>query len=199
MEWKDSLMYNKDRYERNKEKILQQQKSYRDRNKEVISEKRKAYKSSRKEIIREYNAQAWPEYYAKNRDKILSKVREKRALNKDEVNSKRREYYHANKEKSSLKAKKWRDSNRCHIYAKNRVRKNKMLQQQMPSWADKSAMEVIYQQARRRSQIEGIQYHVDHIIPLNGDIVSGLHIEYNLQILTAKDNVVKKNSFMGVV
>lgn len=65
-------MYDKDRYENNKDKILQQQKAYRDRNKEKIAEKRKQYKAKRKEITKEYNAKAWPEYYAKNRERILS-------------------------------------------------------------------------------------------------------------------------------
>lgn len=57
-----------------------------------------------------------------------------------------------------------------------------------PSWANLSEIKEIYKNCP-----EG--YHVDHIIPLQGALVSGLHVEYNLQYLLAKDNLKKSNKF----
>ena len=67
----------------------------------------------------------------------------------------------------------------------------------MPPWADTEAIDPIYQWAAWLSAATGRRYEVDHIIPLNGRTVSGLHVEANLQILTREDNYEKGNSWNG--
>lgn len=67
-------------------------------------------------------------------------------------------------------------------------RRKELKNNRMPKWADISKIKEIYYNCP-----EG--YHVDHIVPLQGTLVSGLHVEYNLQYLLAEDNLKKHNKF----
>jgi hypothetical protein len=53
----------------------------------------------------------------------------------------------------------------------------------------------IYREAQRLTAATGVAHHVDHEIPLQGVLVSGLHVHNNLQILTALENIKKRNRF----
>jgi hypothetical protein len=64
-----------------------------------------------------------------------------------------------------------------------------------PPWADMEAIKAVYEEARRLTRETGIDHHVDHEIPLQGELVSGLHVHNNLQILTGSENSRKKNRF----
>ena len=77
-------------------------------------------------------------------------------------------------------------------YAKivQRVRlREEALKQRIPTWANREAIDAIYAEARRMNMT------VDHIVPLRGKTVSGLHVENNLQLLSREENARKGNRF----
>lgn len=67
--------------------------------------------------------------------------------------------------------------------------------QRQPPWADQKKIEWFYLEADRLRKKTGKAYEVDHIIPLNGKYVSGLHVENNLQILRKVENRKKSNTY----
>jgi hypothetical protein len=100
-------------------------------------------------------------------------------------------YRAANKEKLAAAKAEWRRNNLGRWNA-TRMAYKAAKAQRMPAWLtadDKEVIAVLYEQART------LQMHVDHIVPLRGKAVSGLHVPWNLQALTPADNIAKRNKF----
>ena len=75
-----------------------------------------------------------------------------------------------------------------------RVAKRRAAKKQAtPTWADHDYIRDLYRNAKEASEIFGVSFEVDHIVPLQGKNVRGLHVEHNLQILTADENRRKGN------
>ena len=70
-----------------------------------------------------------------------------------------------------------------------------------PKWLttdDQWMIEQAYELAALRTKLFGFSWHVDHVLPLQGKLVSGLHTPYNLQVIPGADNVRKANKFETV-
>ena len=102
--------------------------------------------------------------------------------------------YKENKVHIAESNRKWKLNN----YARRRLHKANRRARELnatPVYADMLAISRIYRTAHIMSKLGKKNYHVDHIIPLQGKRVSGFHIESNLQILEAGANMAKGNRY----
>jgi 5-methylcytosine-specific restriction endonuclease McrA len=119
----------------------------------------------------------------------------------------RKRYYQANRESEiasskkrydkdyeSKKHKEWRRANPGKDLAKAAARRA-AIHGQTPSWSvdDKEEVAAIYAFAKAWTVATGVLHHVDHVIPLRGKDVCGLHVSWNLRIVTASENLKKGN------
>lgn len=133
------------------------------------------------------------------------------AKNPDKVRQYSRKWIDANKEKRREIERQWRLKNPDKVAAmsyraganwskKNAGRRNALTakrraakRQRTPAWANHSEILAIYIQASSISSDTGIPHEVDHIIPLQGVEVCGLHVQSNLQIVPRAANRSKRN------
>ena len=90
--------------------------------------------------------------------------------------------------------KDWRQNNPDKNAAKSKKYATSKLQR-MPIFADSKKIEWFYSEAARLSKETNTKYVVDHIYPLQGKLISGLHVENNLQVITEEKNRKKSNKF----
>lgn len=100
-------------------------------------------------------------------------------------NSSRKSWKNKNKEKVKQQNSRYRKAHRQHLTFLENNRRAKKLQA-TPKWANLNKIKSIYRNCPKG-------YHVDHIIPLQGKEVCGLHVESNLQYLPAIENIRKRN------
>ncbi len=119
-------------------------------------------------------------YYEANRDQVIA-----RAMTQPSYL--RRKYRNA-----------WKARNVDQVKADttNRRRRHR---EATPKWltrAQKGEMREIYRIAITMTKTTGEQYVVDHIVPLRSDVVCGLHVPWNLRVVTAAENTAKSNKLL---
>lgn len=145
--------------------------------------------------------------YRSDPEQAAAKMREYRANETVEIRKKRLE-------KAKLKQREWRAKNPNHTGAKeakkqwkrdnpgkvraDTVKRRTAKIKRTPAWLSADELWLIeqaYDLAALRTKMFGFSWHVDHVLPLQGKFVSGLHVPENLQVIPGVLNVVKANKY----
>jgi hypothetical protein len=103
----------------------------------------------------------------------------------------------ANPERAAEVSRKTRAKNKYRILA-NKAKYRASKRNRTPLWVDIDHLWLIkeaYSLALLRTNQFGFVWHVDHIVPLNGKEVSGLHVIENLQVIPGSENLLKNNKY----
>ena len=177
-----------------RERILEREASYRAANPEQFAKRKAAYYAANREKM----AKKFAADYAANRDKKLRYQAAYVAANRDKVAERQAAYRIANHAKLLEYGADYRDQNReslneaaleyhkanPQVARRNTAKRRAALNN--PNWADQAEITRIYKECPPG-------YHVDHIIPLRGKHVCGLHVTWNLQYLLPEENMRKSN------
>jgi hypothetical protein len=120
-----------------------------------------------------------------------------RAANPDKAKLIHAKFREANREQRNAYKSDWVQANRGHVNAYC-VKRHAEKLKRTPAWLsefDKLKIECLYQLAAMRTRESGYIWHVDHIIPLQGKFVSGLHVPSNLRVIPAVENNRKYNRY----
>jgi hypothetical protein len=147
-------------------------------------------------------------YDEKNRDKRSEYAKQYRKANPEKVKADQAKWAKANPEKIKAYARKagnaWHERNPEYLkehykankerYVAARARRRAAQDSATPSWLtaiDKAMIQEMYDVSEARYIQTGIKHHVDHIVPINGKGVAGMHVPWNLQVITAHENLSK--------
>ncbi len=152
-----------------------------------------------------------------HREQNLAKMGEWRDAHREHLREYYRDRYYSDPARAQAQARAWRVRNpekhlatvtawqkanpiRAKAIKRNaHARRKRSLKLACPAWADQKAINDIYEEAVLLSFETGIEHHVDHIIPIRGKNVRGLHWEGNLQVLPKDLNLAKSNKVEDIV
>ena len=136
-------------------------------------------------------------YYSANKDLIQEKQKDYRTSQKEHFWRVRHTYIAANKQKVLGYKAAWKKRNLAKVTF-DTVKRNTAKLQRTPTWLtdfDLLKMQCMYSISAMLTRENKEPWHVDHIIPLRGENVSGLHVPSNLQVMRGVDNMKKSNQY----
>lgn len=129
--------------------------------------------------------------YELKKEEYLKVSNEHYHKNKEKYKKTRHQYYLDNTESILERNNRWKRNNKPKR-ASDAAKRRAIKKQAIPIWADLKAIEAMYLSCPKG-------YHVDHIIPLVSKVICGLHVENNLQHLSASENMSKHNNFKAYI
>ena len=157
------------------------------------SERSKLTKREWREKNREYYLRQAKDYRERTKQHRLDYSVEYRARTVEQRSEYNKKHRIENIEHYKNYAKEHREKNRawhCAYQSKRRARK----MQAILSEDFYKEVKIIYKKREKITKKTGQIHHVDHIVPLQGENVCGLHVPWNLQIITADENIAKSNN-----
>lgn len=172
-------------------------------NKQQYKENCKAWRAANPDLYQANNRA----YYAATRDAHIASARASYEKDKEGAKERIKLWAQSNPEKRAAIRRRWDELNREQRRASAKAtrmadpgkelaktrKRQAVLAQRLPAWADDAAIRTIYREAARLTKATGVEHHVDHDIPLRGRKVSGLHVHNNLKVVTADVNLKKGN------
>ena len=145
-------------------------------------------------VCRECRKSYSKDYYSTNKKQLREKHREYYFSNLEKLTEYLKDYYRDNLNKIKKVQKDYYLKNKSDFIARAAGRSS-LMKRATPPWSEADKIAVLYEKCKWLESLTGMKYHVDHVIPLQGDNVCGLHVWENLQILEASENIKKSNKF----
>lgn len=168
-------------------------KEYRKETSDRIKEYNREYRKENADRIKEYNK----EYRKENADRARERNRKYYKENSDRFKECKKEYYKENADRIRERHRKYYKENKS-AYVEHGSKRRAAKINRTPLWLTDDCQKTIrlyYDTRQSLTEATGTEYHVDHIIPLQGNNVSGLHVPQNLQIIKAERNISKGNRY----
>jgi len=158
------------------------------------AERVKALRKANYEKNRQINIEKTRAWKKRNAAKVLASQRSRATINREKNRAARKAWEERNPTAALESFKRYRERNRAKIRARLAVSKEGR-ERRRALWANQDAILATYRQAEFMTRTTGRLHVVEHIIPLQGRTVSGLHVETNLRVVEHHENARKHNAW----